>query len=63
MTYGQCTRAPVLDAAAERALARAQGSWGGYQAWHRLGTDQRLELVDCALRPANDLIDAYPPAL
>jgi hypothetical protein len=63
MAYGQCNQAPAHSPEVERALARAAGSWGGYQAWRGLDEDQRLNLVDCALKPANDLVDEYPIAL
>ena len=64
MTYGHRTRASAANAAAvERALARASGTWGGFQAWRQLDSDRRFELVEQALKPANDLIDEYPLAL
>jgi len=63
MTYGRSTRASAANSAVERALARATGTWGGYQAWRQLAPDRRLELVEKALVPANDCIDSYPLAL
>jgi predicted phage gp36 major capsid-like protein len=63
MTYGQGTRASAEDQAVERALARASGTWGGYQAWRQLDPEQKLELINKALEAANDRIDAYPIAL
>ena len=63
MTYGHRTRASAANSAVERALARASGTWGGYQAWRQLDADRRLELVEDALAPANDCIDTYPLAL
>ncbi len=67
MTYGHCARASVEHAAENaaigRALARASGMWGGYQAWRQLDPDRRLKLVDGALKPANDIVDGYPLAL
>ena len=62
MTYGHSTRAPAADAVVQRALIRATGTWGGYQAWRQLDADSRLELVEQALA-ANDPFDAYPLAL
>ncbi len=67
MVHGNCIRASV-EHAAERAaigrgLARASGLWGGYQAWRELEPEKRLQLVDRALRPANDRIDEFPLAL
>ena len=62
MTYGQSNRAPAENVVA-RALARASGTWGGYQAWRQLDADKRFELVEQALGcPANDL-DRFPVAL
>ena len=55
MTYGHGNRAPAKNAL-ERALARASGTWGGYQAWRQLDSEKRFELVEQALgSPANDL--------
>ena len=62
MTYGHSNRAPAENVVA-RALARASGTWGGYQAWRQLDADKRFELVEQALGcPANDL-DCFPVAL
>lgn len=63
MTYGLGTRASAEQAAVQNGLARASGMWAGYQAWRQLDPDKRLQLVEEALKPANDLIDAYPLAL
>jgi hypothetical protein len=64
MSSGQCTRASIEPTALERALERASGSWGGYQAWRRLDADKRLDLVEKAMcAPANDVIDELPLAL
>ena len=49
MTYGHKPRASAASEAVERALARAAGMWGGYQAWHRLDPDRRLALVEQTL--------------
>jgi hypothetical protein len=62
MTYGLGTRASA-NRAVQRGLDRAEGTWGGYQAWRQLDEAHRLELVEKALSPANDRIDVYPPAL
>ena len=63
MTYGQSNLAPAENAAVERALARASGTWGGYQAWRQLDADLKLKLVEKALDAANDQIDPFPLAL
>ena len=64
MTYGHSTRAPVRSTPVAKALARASGSWGGYQAWRQLDQQERLELVEKALCcAANDCIDSLPVAL
>ena len=64
MTYGRSTRAPAESALTQRAIDRASGTWGGYQAWRQLDTERRLELVEQALAaPANDIIDSFSVAL
>ena len=64
MTYGHSTRAPADNVLTQRAIDRAAGTWGGYQAWRKLDTAQRLELIEQALAvPANDIIDDFPLAL
>ena len=64
MAYGLSTRAPAEDVLTQRALARASGTWGGYQAWRKLDPEKRLEIIEQALAaPANDVLDGYPLAL
>ena len=64
MTYGHSTRVSPVSAATQHAIARASGTWGGYQAWRQLDPEKRLQLVEQALAvPANDIIDDYPLAL
>jgi hypothetical protein len=64
MAYGLSTRALAADSLVQRALDRANGTWGGYQAWRQLDPDKRLELIEHALAaPANDVFDDYPLAL
>lgn len=63
MIDGHSTRASAASAALKRAVARAAGTWGGYQAWRPLDPDTRLELVEQALKCANDCIDNFPLAL
>jgi hypothetical protein len=61
MTYGQWSRASANDPVLE--LARASGTWGGYQAWRQLDPELKLELIEKALQAANDRIDPFPLAL
>jgi hypothetical protein len=64
MTYGHTTGASAVNTLTQRALDRASGSWGGYQAWRQLDPEKRLQLVEQALTtPANDVIDDFPLAL
>jgi len=63
MAYGLSNLAPARNVLTERALDRVKGTWGGYQAWRELDPDSRFALVERALQPANDIIDAYPIAL
>jgi hypothetical protein len=64
MAYGLSTRAPAASSLVQRALDRASGTWGGYQAWRKLDSEKRLELIEQALAtPANDRIDGFPIAL
>ena len=62
MTYGHSNRAPAETAVA-KALARASGTWGGYQAWRQLDPEKRLELVEQALGCAANDLDCFPIAL
>jgi hypothetical protein len=65
MTLGNGTAASIKSSeAVKRALARASGSWGGYRAWHQLEAEDRLALIESALKiPANDFADELPLAL
>jgi predicted phage gp36 major capsid-like protein len=63
MAYGQSSPASAKNDLVERALARASGTWGGYQAWRQLDADLRLQLIEKALEAANDRIDPFPLAL
>ena len=62
MTYGHSTRLADENATVQRALVRASGTWGGYQAWRLLDAERRLALVEEALKPT-DLIDDFPVAM
>jgi hypothetical protein len=65
MIDGNGTAAPATQKQiVERAVARASRSWGGFRAWHQLEPEDRLALVECALKiPANDFADNLPVAL
>ena len=62
MAYGLSTRASV-----ENASARQVGKVGiarpAERGWNALSEAGRLEIVEKALRAANDRIDGYPLAL
>jgi hypothetical protein len=62
MTYGHSNRAPAENVVA-KALARASGTWGGYQAWRQLDAEKRLALVEHALVSAANDPDSFPLAL
>jgi hypothetical protein len=62
MTYGLSTHAFIEDGPAAQVI-NAQASRSTARSWRALDPDLRLALVEQALRPANDLIDAYPLAL
>jgi dihydrodipicolinate synthase/N-acetylneuraminate lyase len=61
MAYGLSTRALIADANVDQAAAAdLRGSTGR---WQTLSEASRLELIEQALRAANDRIDGYPLAL
>jgi len=62
MTYGLSTRAFVENGPAVRAM-EARSARSTARSWRALDADRRLALINAALTPANDLIDAYPIAL
>ncbi|MFL6744104.1 MAG: hypothetical protein ACJ8E3_09160 [Sphingomicrobium sp.] len=62
MTYGLSTRAFIEDGPAAQVII-AEASRSTARSWRALDADLRLALVEQALKPANDLIDAYPLAL
>jgi hypothetical protein len=62
MTYGLGTRVFIEDGPAEQAL-KADAIRSTARAWHALDEARRLALVERALNPANDCIDAFPLAL
>jgi hypothetical protein len=62
MTYGLSTRAFIEDGPTEQ-VAQASALRSTARAWRTLDEAHRLELIEKALRPANDCIDAFPLAL
>ena len=48
----------------KRAVSGPSRSWGGFRAWRQLEPEDRLLLVESALKiPANDFADELPLAL
>jgi hypothetical protein len=62
MTYGLGTRVFIEDGPAEQ-VAKADTLRSTARAWQALDEARRLALVERALNPANDCIDAFPMAL
>ena len=62
MTYGLSTRAFIEDGPAVQ-VAQADTLRSTARAWRALDEARRLELIEKALRPANDRLDAFPLAL
>jgi len=62
MTYGLSTRAFIEDGPAVQ-VAQADTLRSTARNWRVLDEAHRIELIEQALRPANDRIDAFPFAL
>ena len=62
MTYGLSTRAFIEDGPAVQ-VAQADTLRSTARKWRALDEAHRIELIELALRPANDRIDAFPLAL
>ena len=62
MAYGLSTRAFIEDGPAEQ-VAKLQELRSTARSWHALSHACRFELVEKAVRAANDRIDAFPLAL
>jgi hypothetical protein len=62
MTYGLSTRAFIEDGPVVR-VAHADTLRSTARKWRALDEAHRIELIELALRPANDRIDAFPFAL
>lgn len=62
MTYGLGSRASVEDSPVE-AIASLRQSRSPIRSWRTLSEGCRFELIEQAVRAANDRIDGYPIAL
>ena len=62
MTYGLSTSAFIEDGP-EVQTVRDRSSSSTARSWRALNAERRLALIERALAPANDRIDAYPLAL
>ena len=62
MTYGLATRAFIENGPVEQ-VARLAATRSSARRWRALGDAHRLALIDHALRPANENLDGFPPAL
>jgi hypothetical protein len=62
MAYGLSTRAFIEDGPVEQ-VARADAIRSTARSWRALNEACRLEVIEQALRAANDRIDGYPIAL
>ena len=62
MIYGLSTRVFIEDGPAAQVI-NSKASHSTARSWRVLDAERRLALVERAMKPANDLIDAYPLAL
>ena len=62
MAYGLSTRAFIEDGPVEQ-VAKADSIRSRARSWQALSDACRLEIIEQALRAANDRIDGYPLAL
>jgi hypothetical protein len=62
MAYGLSTRAFVEDGPVEQ-VAKVEAIRSTARSWRALNDAGRLEIIEQALRAANDRIDGYPIAL
>jgi hypothetical protein len=62
MLFGNSPRAFIEDGPVEQ-VEKAEALRSTARTWHALDAERRLALIECALKPANDVIDDYPLAL
>ena len=62
MAYGLSTRAFIENGPVEQ-VAKAEAARSTARSWQALSDASRLEVIEQALRAANDRIDGYPIAL
>jgi len=62
MTYGLSTSAFIEDGPEVQAM-RSRSNYSTARSWRALSAERRLALIEQALTPANDRIDAFPLAL
>ena len=62
MAYGLSTRVFIEDGPVEQ-VARIESSRTTARSWRALSDTSRLQVIEQALRAANDRIDGYPIAL
>jgi hypothetical protein len=62
MTYGLSPRAFVEDGPEVQAM-KVRSTRSTARSWRVLDAESRMAAIERALKPANDLIDAYPLAL
>jgi hypothetical protein len=62
MAYGLGTRA-FIENGADEPMTTARSSQSAERSWQALSAACRLEIIEQALRVANDRIDGFPIAL
>jgi hypothetical protein len=65
MAHGNGRAVPATTAeTATRAATNSARAWSGFGGWRELEAEDRLALIECALKiPANDFADDLPLAL
>ena len=62
MTYGLSTRAFIEDGPTAQ-VAKLDALRSTARSWRALDEAHRIDLIEVALKPANDQIDSFPLAL